>query len=108
MELQDEAAWISVIKCISSPSFDRDPTPWMHPVRLNLSRYNSRLKHVHFDEIRWTASLLTPRATILRSVDPALLSCPRVLHSKYRVELSPTREKSEGRFGYIMWRDYTG
>ena len=62
-----------VIKRLWSPSLDRDPTPWMHPARLNMSRYNSRLKHVSFDEIRWTASPLNPRAMILRSVDPVLL-----------------------------------
>ena len=58
--------------------------------------------------IRWTASPRDPHAMIHALFDPMPRGLPRVLHTKYRVELSPTREKSEESIGFIVWRDNMG
>ena len=97
-----------VIKCIRLPPLDRDLMIRMLPARWNHDRYNSPIYATCVWWIWWTASPRDPRTIIWALFDPTPRGLPRVLHTKYRVELSLTREKSEESIEFIMWRDYVG
>ena len=82
MERSDESTWIYVMKRITSPSLDRDPTLRMHSPALNLNRYNPSSKTRALDGDLMDHESTRSTRTNRWALDPMLLHRPRHLHFK--------------------------